>query len=60
MAKRNYAPRYEVKRTGDQWFFHVIASNGEIIAHSEAYRRKAGALRGIRAVKRATTIRVIE
>lgn len=56
---RSYLPRFEIKRTGDQWFFHVVASNGEILAHSETYGSKRGALRAVRSVKRAQSVRVM-
>ena len=51
-------PRFEIKRVGSQWFFHVVASNGCILAHSETYKRKRDCLNGVRAVKRARTIKV--
>jgi len=34
-----------------QFFFHVKGKNGKIIAHSETYKRKAGVLKGIKALQ---------
>lgn len=55
---RVYSPRFDLKRVGNQWFFHVVASNGNVLAHSESYKRKSDCLKAIRAVKRARDIRV--
>lgn len=30
-----------------EWFFRIVARNGEIIAHSEAYKRKSNCLKTI-------------
>lgn len=37
---------------GPRWYWHLRAENGEVLAHSEAYTRKASAYQGIEAVKR--------
>ncbi|MGN8553959.1 UNVERIFIED_CONTAM: YegP family protein [Microbacterium sp. SLM126] len=36
---------------GGQWRFNLKASNGEVIASSEGYTSKSGALNGIESVK---------
>lgn len=28
-----------------QWYFHILASNGKIVAQSEGYKRKASAVK---------------
>ena len=35
-----------------QWYFHLKAGNGQIIAQSEGYTRKSNALNGIASVKK--------
>lgn len=37
----------------DQWYFDLVAANGEIVEQSEGYESHAGALEGIEAAKRA-------
>ncbi len=41
------------KGSGGKFRFNLVAANGEIVATSEAYNSKSGALKGIDAVKRA-------
>jgi uncharacterized protein YegP (UPF0339 family) len=36
-----------------QWYFSLFAKNHEIIASSEGYESRQGALKGVRAVRRA-------
>jgi uncharacterized protein YegP (UPF0339 family) len=44
-----------------QYRFHLKASNGEIIAASEAYETKAACLKGIKSIqKNAPTAQIIE
>ncbi|GII04174.1 YegP family protein [Planobispora takensis] len=43
--------RYVVKKTSAGFRFNLVAGNGEIIATSESYKTKAGALKGIESVK---------
>jgi len=43
------------KDAGGQFRFNLLASNGQVIASSEAYTTKAAALNGIDAVKRHAT-----
>jgi uncharacterized protein YegP (UPF0339 family) len=46
-------PRFElVPGKGDETFWHLKAANGEIVAQSEGYETREGAMRGIEAVKR--------
>ncbi len=36
--------RYEVvKAADDEWFFRIVAANGETLAHSENYRHRSDA-----------------
>ena len=44
--------RFELfKGIDNQWYFSLVATNGKVIAQSEGYTQKKGALRGIKAVK---------
>lgn len=44
-----------------EWYWHLKAPNGEIIASGEGYKTKAGVLRGIKAHrKHASTERCVE
>ncbi len=45
--------QYEIRRAGDGWYWRLVASNGEVLAHSESYSSKDGAVEGIEAAKRA-------
>ena len=48
-------PKFEVFRgkvPDNDWYFHLRAANGEIIAASEGYKTKAGAIRGAGAMRR--------
>jgi uncharacterized protein YegP (UPF0339 family) len=45
------AGKFVLKRSGDQYMFNLKAGNGEIIATSERYKTKDGALNGIQSVK---------
>ncbi|MBT5551646.1 MAG: DUF1508 domain-containing protein [Nitrospina sp.] len=42
-----------------QYYFHLIAPNGEIIASSEGYKSRAGAMNGIRSIKDNATSAVV-
>jgi len=45
--------KFEVfKGTDGKYYFRLKAANGEIIAHSQAYTSKQGAVDGANAVKR--------
>lgn len=50
---------------GGEWRFRVKANNGEIVAQSEGYEKKSGAVRGVAAIIRIASderldIQVIE
>ena len=46
------AGKFEIKKTKDgQFFFHLKASNGQIILVSERYKARSGAQNGIKSVK---------
>ena len=40
------------KGSSGKYHFNLVASNGQVIATSEAYERKASALNGIESVKK--------
>lgn len=42
-----FPERDEAGEVTGQWFWHLTGANGEIVAQSEAYTRKADALRGV-------------
>jgi len=42
-----------------QWRFRMVAGNGQIIAQSEGYTRRAGALKGISVLRRAHLCAVV-
>ena len=45
----------------EQWYFNLKANNGKVIAQSEGYRRRTGALKGIAAIKKvAREAKIIE
>ena len=45
-------PKFEIfKATNGQFYFRLKAGNGEVIAFSEGYVTKQGALNGIASVK---------
>ena len=46
--------KVEVFQGKSDWYFRVIAANGEIVAASEGYTTKAGAEEGVEAMYRAT------
>jgi uncharacterized protein YegP (UPF0339 family) len=43
--------KFVLKKSGDQFMFNLKAANGEIIATSERYEHKQGALNGIESVR---------
>lgn len=46
-------PRFEIRRSSDnQYYFVLLAPNGEVIATSEMYTSKQGCKSGIESVKR--------
>ena len=40
--------------------FNLVASNGEVIATSEGYKAKAGAMNGIESKKNAPVARIVD
>ena len=52
---------YELRKSKDgQFYFNVIASNGEPVATSEMYPTKSNATRGTNAVRDAASTTVIQ
>ncbi|HPG37681.1 DUF1508 domain-containing protein [Candidatus Saccharibacteria bacterium] len=47
------AAKFELYEAKDGWRFRLKAGNGEVVATSEAYSSKDGAVKGCEAVKRA-------
>jgi uncharacterized protein len=55
------AARFEIiKDKGGKYRFHLRAGNGQVVAASQAYERKANAEKGIQAVKKATDAEVVD
>jgi uncharacterized protein YegP (UPF0339 family) len=55
------AARFEIsKDKAGKYRFHLRAGNGGIIVASQAYERKANAEKGIRAVKKAADVEVVD
>jgi uncharacterized protein YegP (UPF0339 family) len=53
--------KYEIYKAADGWRWRLVARNGKIVASGEAYKRKAGVLRGIESHRKtAFTWRVDE
>lgn len=53
--------KYEIYKAADGWRWRLVARNGKIVASGEAYKTKAGVLRGIDSHRRtAFTWRVRE
>ena len=42
-----------------QWYFHLIAPNGEIVAQSQGYASKDNCINGIKAVKEYAATAII-
>lgn len=57
MSKPTFRVFRDAKR---QWRFSLVAANGEPLMQSEAYTRKADAVRGIEAVVEAAREAVVE
>lgn len=53
-------PRIEVRRTDDdsQWYWRIVGSNGETMAHSETYVSYANAVRGAKTMLQWTARQV--
>jgi len=54
--------QYEIFKGNDkQWYWRLIAKNGEIVAQSEAYKRKDSVVKAIRRMPElAATDKVVE
>lgn len=53
--------RYDLRKSSDgQYYFNLVASNGEPVATSERYTTKSNAERGIDAVRRAASTTKVE
>ena len=53
--------KFIIKRSGKQFWFRIVARNGRILANSERYKTKQGALHAINAiVEGAAWARVFE
>ena len=48
------------KAKNKEWFFRAKAANGKILAHSETYKTRAGALKGVNALIKAAKHVVIK
>lgn len=54
-------PKFELHRASDrQWYFVLKAANGKVVATSETYTTRAGAMNGIVAVRDAAEYGNIE
>lgn len=52
--------KFEIWSNGKSFFWHLKARNGEVLCHSEAYSRKAAAMRAISLVRTANRDTPIE
>lgn len=53
MSEGHYTEPFQGK--DNQWYFNLVAANGEVVSQSEGYETHASALEGIEAAKRAAT-----
>ena len=49
-------PKFVIKRSDEQFCFHLAAGNGEIILVSERYKTRGSAENGVAAVKESAAI----
>ena len=49
-------PKFVIKRSDDQFHFHLTAANGEIILTSERYKTRSSAENGVMAVKESAAM----
>lgn len=52
--------KFEIYKSKDKWYFRLKAGNGEIIAQSEAYNTKQGAMKGVASVQQNAKIAMIQ
>ncbi len=55
-------PKFKVFQSGtdSQWYWHLVAPNGEIIAQSEGYKQKQSALDTIEKVQEYAPVAPVE
>jgi hypothetical protein len=46
-------PKFEIWKTGNLWYWHLKARNGEILCVSEGYTTEQSAVKGTNAARRA-------
>jgi hypothetical protein len=52
ITESDFGPKFEIfQGSDDKYYFHLEASNGQVILASEAYEAKAGAENGVQSVK---------
>lgn len=53
--------KFEIYRSGRdrQFYWRLVSRNGNVIAQGEGYKRRAGALKAIRAVQKSAPARII-
>jgi uncharacterized protein len=49
------AGKFELKKSGEQFYFNLKSSNGKVILTSERYTEKRGAQKGIESVRKNAT-----
>jgi hypothetical protein len=59
-GNRDFGPFEISKDKAGKFRLHLKAANGEIIAASQAYEKKANAEKGIQAVKKAADAEVVD
>lgn len=52
--------KFKVVRSGDQFMFNVIGRNGQVVATSERYTRKASAVAAIESIRRNAADAAVE
>lgn len=45
------AVKFEIKPSGSQWFFRILSSNGNVLAHSETYWNRSDCENAARLIK---------
>ena len=44
----------------DRWYWYLVADNGRKIADGQGYKSKAGCLKGIAAVRKCVSARIVQ
>ena len=61
MNYRDKTAKFVIKKNKKgEFYFNLVAENGEIVATSEGYKTRQGAYNGINAVRRCAVARVVE